>query len=89
MSQSFSSLSSVFVQIGGNDTKTLVWMKLFCSVFAEMKTITFENTLKWIGPKSQDASVTITVQLNLLKTSKLSCVDLQIKTHFDFERLTE
>ena len=41
-----------------------------------------------MGPKSQDASVTITAQLNLLKTGKLSCADLQIKTRFDFERHT-
>ena len=42
-SQSFSSFSSVLVWIGENDTKTLVWIKIFCFVFATMKTDTFEN----------------------------------------------
>lgn len=31
----------VFVWIGGNNMKTLVWMKIFCFVFAKMKTGTF------------------------------------------------
>ena len=35
--------------IGENGTKTLVWMKLFCFVFAKMKTGTFENALVWMG----------------------------------------
>ena len=30
---------------GENDTKTLVWMKIFCCIFAAMKTDTFENAL--------------------------------------------
>ena len=34
--------------IGENDTKT---MEMFCFVFAEMKTDTFENPLAWMGPK--------------------------------------
>ena len=45
-SRSFSSVSSVLVWLGENDTKTLVqWMKIFCFVFAAMKTDTFENAL--------------------------------------------
>ena len=36
--------------IGENDTKTLVWMKIFCFVFAAMKTETFENALVSMGP---------------------------------------
>ena len=44
-SQSFSTFSSVFVWTGENDTKTLVWMKIFCFAFAAMKTDTFENVL--------------------------------------------
>ena len=51
-SQSFSSLLSVLVRTGENDTKTLVWMKIFCFVFAVMKTDTFENALVWVGPKN-------------------------------------
>ena len=43
--QSFSSFPSISVF----GSKTLVWMKIFCFVFAEMKTDTFENTLGWIG----------------------------------------
>ena len=45
-----SSFSSVLVWTGENDTKTLVWMKIFCFVFAAMKTDTFENALVWMGP---------------------------------------
>ena len=37
--------------ISENDTKTLVWMKIFRFVFAEMKTDTFENALEWMGPR--------------------------------------
>ena len=40
----------VLMWIDENDTKTLVWMKIFCIVFAEMKTDTFENALVWLGP---------------------------------------
>ena len=41
--------SSVLVWIGENDTKTLVWMKIFYFVFAEMNTDTFEHALVWRG----------------------------------------
>ena len=34
-----------------NDTQTLVWMKIFCFLFAEMKTDTFVNTLVCMGPQ--------------------------------------
>ena len=51
-SQSFSSFLSVLVRTGENDTKTLVWMKIFCFVFAVMKTDTFENALVWVGPNN-------------------------------------
>ena len=44
-SQLFSSFSSVLLWIGENDMKTLVWMKIFCFVFAGMKADTFENAL--------------------------------------------
>ena len=44
-----SSFSSVFVWIGENDTKTLVWMKIFGFVFAEMQNDTFENVFVWMG----------------------------------------
>ena len=37
--------------IGENDTKTLVWMKIFCFVFAVLKTDTFEDKLGLMGPK--------------------------------------
>ena len=40
------------VDIVENDTKTLGWMKLFCFVFAEMKTDTFENVLVWMEPQA-------------------------------------
>ena len=50
-SQSFLSFSRILVWIGENDTKTLVWMKIFCFVFAAMKTDTFENALVGMGPK--------------------------------------
>ena len=40
------------VWIGENDTKTLARMKIFCFVFAAMKTDTFENALLWMGPES-------------------------------------
>ena len=51
-SQSFSSLSSVSVCTGENDTKTLVCMKIFCFLFAAKKTDAFEKALVWMGPKS-------------------------------------
>ena len=35
---------------GENDTKMLVWMKIFCFVSAAMKTDTFENVLVCTGP---------------------------------------
>ena len=35
---------------GENDTKMLVWMKIFCFVLAAMKTDTFENVLVCMGP---------------------------------------
>ena len=41
----------VLVWTGENDAKTLVWAKIFCFVFFEMKTETFENALVWSGPK--------------------------------------
>ena len=40
------SLSSVLFWIVVNDTKSLVWMKMFCFVFAEVKMETFENV--WV-----------------------------------------
>ena len=43
--------SSVLVCIGENDTKTLVWMKIFCLVFAEMKMDTFEIALVGMEPQ--------------------------------------
>ena len=45
------SFLSVLVWIGENDTKTLVWMKIVCFVFAKMKTDTFKNAFVWMGPK--------------------------------------
>ena len=30
----------------GNDTKMLVWMKIFCFIFTAMKTDTLENALE-------------------------------------------
>ena len=50
-SQSFSSFSSILVWTGENDTKPLVWMKIFCFVFDAIKTDTFENALVWMGPR--------------------------------------
>ena len=47
--QPFSSLSSVLVWTGENETKTLVWTTIFSFVFALMKTDSFENTLVWLG----------------------------------------
>ena len=44
-----SSFSGVLVWIGENDKKMPVWMKIFCFVFAEMKTDTFEKALVWMG----------------------------------------
>ena len=43
-------MTYVLVWTGENDTKTLVWMKIFCFVFAAMKADTFENALLWMGP---------------------------------------
>ena len=40
--------------IGQNDTKTLLWMNLFCFVFADMKTHSFENALAWMGALGSD-----------------------------------
>ena len=65
-SQTFLSFSSVLVWIGENDTKTQVWMKLFCFVFAEMKTDTFENALVLMGPKFQRA---VSIVLTCFKRS--------------------
>ena len=49
-SQSSSSFLSVSVWIDENNTKTQVWMEIFCFVFDEMKTDTFENAIVWLGP---------------------------------------
>ena len=38
---------SVLVRTDKNDTKTLVWMKILCLVFAVLKTDTLENVLVW------------------------------------------
>ena len=38
-------VSNVLKWIGKNDTKTLVWMKIFYFVFALLKTDNFENAL--------------------------------------------
>ena len=37
--------------LGENDTKTLVWMKIVCFVFAVLKTDTYENALVLMEPK--------------------------------------
>ena len=34
-----------------NDTKTLVWMQIFCSVFIRWKRCVFKNALVWFRPK--------------------------------------
>ena len=44
------SCSSVLVRTGENDSKTLVWMEIFCFVFVAMKTDTFEYALVWVRP---------------------------------------
>ena len=44
------SFENVLVFSGENDVKTLVWAKIFCYVFVQMKTETFENVLVWSGP---------------------------------------
>ena len=50
-SETFASFSSILVWTGENDTKTLVWLKLFCFVFPAKKTDTFESDLVWTGPE--------------------------------------
>ena len=42
---------NVLVWMVENDAKTLVWLKIFCSVFFVMKTETVENALVWMGPE--------------------------------------
>ena len=41
-----------------NDAKMPVWVKIFCSVFFEMKTETFENRLAWMGSKRWQLEIT-------------------------------
>jgi len=44
------STGNALLWTGENKTKTLVWSKIFCFVFVEMKTDTFKNALVWLGP---------------------------------------
>ena len=41
----------------------LDWMKMFCFIFGELKTDTFENTIVWMGPKT-DAKLQSTRKIN-------------------------
>ena len=44
---------NALVWIAENVAKKIVPMKIFCSVFFEIKTETFKNALVWIGPLAE------------------------------------
>ena len=69
-----SSFLGVLAWIGENDTKTLVWIKIFCFVFAEMKTDTFENALVWMMPKR---AFDFSIYQNWPASLKMECVILK------------
>ena len=61
----------------------LVWMKIFCFVFAKMKTDTFDNALVWIGPWARFSKVPVTYRAR--EVSLVINVSLQKSTFVSFK----